>query len=283
MAIAVLNRPGFRWILRRLLLKNIAQSACSGADLIYHDGWLIHFDSWLYPVVVDDLKSASSVQRKIEYFCRCKRATSDYWYRGYTPGPGDTVVDVGAGEGEDLRVFSSTVGPMGLVVAIEGHPETFARLSRYTAINGLSNVVLVQTAVSDYTGIGFMECSSKSWEENRLAGNENGSIRVDVERLDGILDRLAVKKVNLLKMNIEGGEVAAIEGLGDWIRRTENCVIACHDFIADLGGGEEFRTRSKIEEYMLFNGFSVSGRKRARKVYLRDHVFAKTRTTQDAE
>src|SRR4051812_15909470 len=50
------------------------------------------------------------------------RDADDYWFHVYRPQPGDMIVDIGAGRGEDVFAFSRAVGPSGRVVAIEPHP-----------------------------------------------------------------------------------------------------------------------------------------------------------------
>src|SRR5215472_17240135 len=49
----------------------------------------------------------------------------DYWFHVYKPHAGDTIVDIGAGRGEDVFAFSRAVGPEGRVFAIEPHPVSF--------------------------------------------------------------------------------------------------------------------------------------------------------------
>ena len=48
----------------------------------------------------------------------------------YQPKPGDTVVDVGAGMGDDTLVFSRMVGPSGRVFSFEAHPDNLRCLQK---------------------------------------------------------------------------------------------------------------------------------------------------------
>ena len=52
-------------------------------------------------------------------------AVKDLWCHGYDLRAGEIVVDVGAGVGDDVVVFSRLVGLHGRVIAIEAHPTTF--------------------------------------------------------------------------------------------------------------------------------------------------------------
>ena len=56
------------------------------------------------------------------------RDADDYWFHVYKPQPGDVIVDIGAGRGEDVFAFSRAVGPSGHVFAIEPHPVSFRTL-----------------------------------------------------------------------------------------------------------------------------------------------------------
>ena len=51
--------------------------------------------------------------------------TADIFFHTYTPGPGDVVVDVGAGVGTEVLSLSERVGARGRVVAIEASPSAF--------------------------------------------------------------------------------------------------------------------------------------------------------------
>jgi FkbM family methyltransferase len=56
------------------------------------------------------------------------------------PKPGDTIVDIGAGRGEDDLAFSQAVGPTGKVLAVEAQPRSFRMLKAFCEVNDLRNV-----------------------------------------------------------------------------------------------------------------------------------------------
>ena len=58
------------------------------------------------------------------------RNAEDYWFEHYQPKPGDVILDVGAGRGEDVLAFSREVGGTGRVLAIEAHPVSYRILAR---------------------------------------------------------------------------------------------------------------------------------------------------------
>lgn len=65
---------------------------------------------------------------------------------------GDVVVDVGAHWGYFTLLAASLCGTRGRVFAFEPHPRNLALLSKNVAANGLTNVVVVQKAVSNRAG-----------------------------------------------------------------------------------------------------------------------------------
>ena len=67
----------------------------------------------------------------------------------YRPGPGDVVVDVGAGHGGETFALANMVGPDGSVLAIEAAPDTYRRLEQLCRLNGWKQVETIQAAVSD--------------------------------------------------------------------------------------------------------------------------------------
>ena len=102
-----------------------------------------------------------------------------------------------------------------------------------------------------------------------------GGVTVRSRSLDSLLDELGIATVDLLKMNIEGAEQAAVKGMANSARRMRYVAISCHDFIADAGGSEQFRTREFIKAALRDHGFEIAQRTDAPHPWLRDTVFGR--------
>ena len=74
-------------------------------------------------------------------------------------------------------------------------------------------------------------------------------------------------------MNIEGAEQDAIAGMAATIGKVRSICVACHDFRAERGDGEQYRTREKIIGFLTSHGFTVAGRRDDRRPFVRDHVY----------
>lgn len=197
------------------------------------------------------------------------RDAHDYWYHAGAPRPGETVIDVGAGRGEDVLAFSQTVGSAGRVLAIEAHPGSFALLERFCADNRLDNVRPLHVATMDVRGTVTMG-DADEWTENTVG---QGSHEVPADTLDAICGREAPGPVGLLKMNIEGAESPTLRGALDVLARTRLVAVACHDFRADRGHGDQYRTRDDVQAFLADRGFTVTSRAGDPRDWVRDHVF----------
>ena len=130
--------------------------------------------------------------------------------------PGDTFVDAGANIGFYTVVASKQVGPSGKVVAIEMMPDTAARLREHIRMNALTNVDVIEFALSDRSG----ETISATVPEGRFgqasiaASHRSDEVRrvaVKTKTLDEILADVP-ERIALMKMDLEGAEAMALRG-----------------------------------------------------------------------
>ena len=193
------------------------------------------------------------------FYAQVEENVFNYWCAFHRPQAGDTIIDVGAGIGDDVVVFSKLVGPTGRVIAIEAHPNTFACLQGTIERSGLTNVVAVQCAIADREGTLTMSDDSEHLANSVL--KVKGGIEVPAKTLDTLLIELGINEVGLLKMNIEGAERPAMSGMRKAAPSIRNVAISCHDFVADDGGGDDFRTREFVQPALEDMGFAVSNGK----------------------
>jgi len=135
--------------------------------------------------------------------------------------PGMTVLDIGAFLGEYTLLAARQVGSTGRVYSFEPEPVNFSFLLRNIDRNALSNIVsALPYAVAEKSGTKtfFLEPdegsgSSLFFQRQR----EATKVPVECVALDAFLDESLV--VDIIKVDIEGGEVAALGGMEQTIRR----------------------------------------------------------------
>jgi FkbM family methyltransferase len=191
---------------------------------------------------------------------------------GYVPRRGDIVFDIGAGVGAETLVFSRLVGDSGRVVSVEPHPGTYERLVAVCRANGLANVTALQLAASDRDGEALLT-DDQNHVRNALVGTGGDGVEVRARRIETIAGELGVRRIDLLKMNIEGAEEAAIRGLGALLDETRNVCISCHDFLADRTGDEQLRTKTAVRAFLAEHGFVVTSRDDAEQPWTRDYLY----------
>lgn len=199
----------------------------------------------------------------------------DHWCHVTPVGPGSTVIDVGAGNGDETVFFSRLVGPTGKVVCIEAHPTTTESLRRTVTANRLANVHIIEVAVSDEIGEISMSNSLVDHVANADVGDrgdDNHTVRVPTDLLDNVLDALDLDRVDLLKMNIEGAETKALRGMTSWLAATRAVAISCHDFLA-TEPDDPGRTKDDVWRLLDEAGFELTHRPEANPRFVRYYVY----------
>ncbi len=157
------------------------------------------------------------IQRMILYFGVWEPDVSHVLRQNLAEG--DVFVDVGANIGYDTLLASACVGPAGRVVAIEASPRTFALLQRNLALNpAAANVRAVNVAVSDRPGrLDLYERDEGNIGAATTLAARGGTLMASVDALplDGILTAEEIRKLRLIKMDVEGAEPPILRHLLD--------------------------------------------------------------------
>jgi len=133
--------------------------------------------------------------------------------------PGDTFVDCGANIGYWSVFAAGIVGEKGAVVSIEANPDTFKLLQRNLGINQFGEAL--NCAVTSKPGQfnlfvpregGDVYSSLKIGGLVREAGTE--SYQVEGRTLDDIVTALSIKKIKLVKIDVEGAEMDVLRASG---------------------------------------------------------------------
>jgi len=139
---------------------------------------------------------------------------------------GDVCLDLGANIGFFTAVMARRVGPEGRVVTVEGAPKTFENLLLTIKRLGLGNVRPVHACVGSHSGTSTFYIALNP-DDSALQGVQADTSRPDdfqavtvpMQRADVLVMATAPNRpVALVKMDIEGSELAALEGCHDLIQ-----------------------------------------------------------------
>jgi FkbM family methyltransferase len=139
--------------------------------------------------------------------------------------PGMRCIDAGAQTGFFTGLLATLAGPSGAVDAFEPMPDSFALLTRNVAENGWRHVRAHNVAVSDAPGALEMSRVSGMYVAGRVDGAD--VVSVPAARIDD----LVTGPIDLIKIDIEGHEPAAVRGMRGLIERSRPVIISeCNEY-----------------------------------------------------
>jgi FkbM family methyltransferase len=273
--VEILDRPGGRLLLGKIATRALRRAnAADDLEIAFvHGFWTRRLGSDFIPDGPNfDYKYEDfSIWRKI--FRGYTATTNDHWLQHYRPKEGDTIVDVGAGRGEDTLTFSRAVGVSGRVIAVEAHPLSFALLTSFCRLNRLRNVTALHLALMDKSGTARIAQSESNWTGSAVEWGRQVGAKVPASTFEQVVKDQGLDHISFLKMNIEGCERYALLGMTPVMERVSHICVACHDFLAEQGYSEHFRTRAFVERFLVSHGFRITSRADDQRDYVRDHIF----------
>jgi FkbM family methyltransferase len=165
--------------------------------------------------------------------------------------PGDTAIDVGANLGYITSLMAARTGKTGKVLAIEPHPELYQEL--LTNLHnwqqmGCTNVHAENLAMGDHTGTAILRIPADFYYNRGLASlepsaatpsqnapandrsHDDRSYTVQLRPLDDLINTLTVAQVGVLKVDVEGHELAVLKGAQHLISQHRVRDIVFEDF-----------------------------------------------------
>jgi FkbM family methyltransferase len=143
---------------------------------------------------------------------------------------GMVVLDVGAHQGLYTLIASKTVGPAGRVFSFEPSPREQEALHWNLIVNRCKNVSIQALALGDEEEqVDLYVASDKHSGLNTLRPSDTSSpttqVKVRVRRLDDWLRDAGVDVVDFIKLDVEGGELAVLQGGAKLLERRPRPVI----------------------------------------------------------
>ena len=171
----------------------------------------------------------------------------------YNLKEGDVVIDAGAYLGHFTVYAAMRVGARGKVVAFEADPYVYRMLLRNIRLNNLTNVIAINKGVwSHDTELAF---DSRGNASQIVTGAEHTKTlvkKIPVVGLDAEMQRLGLPRADLIKMDIEGAELEAVQGARRLMEYPN-----CHFAIASYHVVNGVQTSVTLEKFFRSNGHFV--------------------------
>jgi FkbM family methyltransferase len=164
--------------------------------------------------------------------------------------PGDVVIDGGGYYGDSALYFSHLVGPEGRVLTFEFEPGSLELLDHNLGLNPelAARIEVIRAALWDRAG----DRVSYHTQGPGTVIAAGGAGSTSTESIDALVDRSAVRRVDFIKLDVEGCELGALRGADSTLRRFRPrlAIAAYHkpddlvtipEYLGSLGVGYRFR------------------------------------------
>jgi FkbM family methyltransferase len=190
------------------------------------------------------------IQRYLYWFGIWEPNITSFIVERMSGSPGRVFVDIGA----NIGYYSIVVGeqfPHASVVSIEAFPSILQKLRLNVKLNHLSNVRIIDAAVSDKTGYIDIYYSGKCNEgaTTTVGGRFNSEpLRVPCKPLPELLTNKEISAARVIKIDVEGAEASVISGLAPILKHLPYDV----EVIIEISGSSE-------QNSMIYDLFAKSG------------------------
>jgi FkbM family methyltransferase len=143
---------------------------------------------------------------------------------------GDVFIDVGANGGFYTVIASKIVGNTGHVYAFEPGIQELKLLRQNILANNLENVTIIEKAVSNEKGTARFAIS-KDGAMNSLLETDHPNQQVEewqnveLTTLDYAIKEFSIKKINFIKIDVEGAEKFVLEGAKECILSDDSPIV----------------------------------------------------------
>ncbi len=146
----------------------------------------------------------------------------DEVYRLPCPEPAGVVLDLGANIGL-TSLWLARRYPVTRIIAVEPDPANAALVRENLSANGI-NAEVVEAAVGPKDGIAGFAFSSAS----NLGHVSSEGSPVTMVSVESLMERFQLTRLDLVKVDIEGGEQELFLGPGDWLERVQSMIVEFH-------------------------------------------------------
>lgn len=136
---------------------------------------------------------------------------------------GSTVLDIGSNVGSLSIPLACQVGKNGSIISVEANPVIYSYLCGNVKFNNLVNIKTINSAIGNEEGrVEFSNISSDDMNKVIIQDKiNNNTFEVKITTIDKLLENEKINSIRLLKIDIEGFELFALQGAINTLRKTE--------------------------------------------------------------
>jgi FkbM family methyltransferase len=153
---------------------------------------------------------------------------------------GAVVYDIGANVGFYTLLAFELIGPKGKVIAFEPLPRNLRYLRQHLTLNKLSNVQVINAAVSDKSGEARFD-DTREVTMGQLT--PEGKLVVRVVSLDQLISTGTIPPPQFMKIDVEGAEEAVLIGASAILERSHPTI-----FLATHGDDVRAHCLARLQE-----------------------------------
>ena len=180
---------------------------------------------------------------------------------------GDVVVDIGANIGFYSIVLSDLVGEAGKVISFEPESRNYRKLLENLELNNISNVYAHRLGLGEREETKRIHrppggnLGSYTISDNKLGIDLSVRQEIEVTTLDRVAQKLGLDRLDFVKMDIEGYEAKAIEGMTHCLKKFRPILqLEINSVALRKFGTEPTHLVSRLRD-LNYRGYIVSGRK----------------------
>lgn len=138
---------------------------------------------------------------------------------------GDTIMDLGANIGYYTLLAARATGESGKVYSFEPDPDNYKILNDNIRINSFNNIIAISKAVSNVSGKTALYLSDSNNGDHRIFDYmDEKRHHIDIESIS-LDDEFENCRINVMKIDIQGAEGAALEGMKTLLSNNRDIVI----------------------------------------------------------
>lgn len=143
--------------------------------------------------------------------------------------PGDVAWDIGSNVGLFTVFMAQAVGTQGRVVAFEPEEKSYAHLLINLQVNNLQDVCALRQALGESNSHAILHIGEGKgdFSLSHLQTKETSRQVVEVVRGDYLIERENLPIPNIVKIDVEGFELAVIRGLARALSHTSCRMVCC--------------------------------------------------------